>query len=198
MINLLPIDSKREIRAGRTNRVLLRYCVLLGIVAGILVVMIAAVYLYLLSVYNESEQAIAQSNTRLEEIKDDKARVDEFKSNLKTVKAILDKRVDYSQKLLQITRELPGGVVIESAAITPEFLNGQPMTLTARSSNEQAAVEFKNRLNASDHFTSAHFLSIVREEKPPQNAENYPFLLTMSISAEKQNGTAANKEKTNE
>ena len=47
MINLLPPNQRKELAAARTNTLLLRYVILLGILIGIIIVEIGIVYVIL-------------------------------------------------------------------------------------------------------------------------------------------------------
>ncbi len=90
MINLLPAEQKRDIRAGRANVLLARYSIL-TLVALILLVVVMAIAWLLLNNIRQAAQAEndASDQSSLLLAKDVQA-VKEFKSNLAIAKQILD------------------------------------------------------------------------------------------------------------
>jgi flagellar basal body-associated protein FliL len=90
VINLLPDEAKRQIKAGRTNVVLVRYIIFLIFAVLFLVAILVAVYLLLMSNKATAEQAIKVDSSKDTSYLSVQAQADSLRANLATSKSILD------------------------------------------------------------------------------------------------------------
>lgn len=186
MINLLPIDDKREILAGRTNRILLRYMVSLLVILGVIMIVFVFAYILLFAQKANSEQRIATNEAKVAERADDVAAIDEFTQNLATIKQILAKRAEYSAAVVRIAQATPGGVIIDTVALSPASLT-EPQTLSFRAKSESRALALKDSFNASsDYFTDAHFTSVARGEGGEGIEAAYPYTVELTVTFKKE------------
>lgn len=181
MINLLPKDKQKEIRAGRTNRILVSYSVSLLIILVLIVLIFLAVSLYLSAVKSRAEEDIKNSTAAASELSQEQAEITEFKNNLATAKTILDSRIDYSAVILQIAKLVPSGVVLDNLTLNEEQF-GQPMTIEGHAKSESLAIKYKNILNDSQYFDNAYFESVIVDAN--DGSYKYGFSLTATIKPE--------------
>ena len=181
MINLLPIDQKHELAAGRTNRVLIRYVVMLGIVASILLVIFGVMFLFLLSTKATADQRIADGNQKIASLKKSQAEVDEFTNDLKTIKEILDKKVDYSDAAYRIASILPSSTIVPSMQLSVGDIGGA-YEISIKARNIEAIHQAKEAFNNSPYFTNARFDQVTRSTEDP----TYPYNVSMTASPTKE------------
>ncbi len=180
MINLLPVQDKKEILAGRTNRLLVRYLLLFLALGVFMILALVAVYFYLGNVKSVAESNIASNDADSRELMAKQQEVNSFKSDLATARQILDKQVNYSSIILKVAGSIPPGIIIENLSLDPETI-GTPTKLNARAKSEQAAIRLKDSLNRSAYFSDAYFDSISHNSEA-----QYPYTVTMSVTFNKE------------
>lgn len=160
MINLLPDDKKKEIRAGRANVILLNY-VIMSIGAAVLVGLIVVGAYATQSISRANAQGrVAESDQAAAKYADTKKEADEFRSNLATAKQITDKQTYYSKLLLKIASVVPQGVVLDSLELNPANF-GSEATLSAHAKTYEDALQLKSTFQKSTQlFSDVHFSSI--------------------------------------
>lgn len=181
MINLLPTKEKREILAGRSNRLLVRYSILLVVVIMMMLCAFAVVWFYLQNTREVNQARIEQNEASSRQLLAKQTAINEFRSNLQTAKTILDKQVNYSAIVLKVASTIPRGVVIDQLTLDPKTF-GTPTSLTARVKNEAAALALKDSLTKSPYYNDAHFDSISRSDDP----SGYPYQVTMTVTFTKE------------
>lgn len=182
MINLLPPEEKRQIRAARSNSLLFRYNIFS---LGALIFLLAAAavtYLSLTSVQKRSEETISESQARVSQYQDVRVQSEKFKSDLTTAKQILDREVAYTNVILQISRLLPSGITLKQLNLDASTF-GTPTTIEVQAKSNDAALKLKESLQSSPLFEDVHFRSITTstDDKSP-----YPYSVTMGITIKKE------------
>lgn len=179
MINLLPLEDKQILRAGRTNWLLVRYVIFgLGVSVTIIVITVAT-WLYLNTIRTEALARVAINEDVVNQLAADKVRVDEFESNLTIAKQILSKEVNYSTIVLRYASVIPNGTIIDSIVLEPSII-GTPSTFTARAKSEQKVLELKDALNASSYFRDVKFSEIGVDR-----SDAYRYSVTISLIVDK-------------
>lgn len=178
MINLLPDVNKKELRAARTNVVLLRYNILTLITVAVLLLIIGGFYAYLAATKITAEASYAESQEKASAFSDTKKQADEYRSNLATAKQILDNRVNYTSVVLGITELLPKGVVLDSITLTQQDFGNQT-TISTSAANYDAITQLKKNFETSDIFSNVHFQSITQSEDPVD--EKHPINVLISV-----------------
>lgn len=178
MINLLPTREKREILAGRTNRLLVRYIILLAIVIVLMVIAFIFVGLYLENTRSANQAKIEQNEANSQQLIAKQKAINEFRTNLQTAKTILDKQVNYSAIILKVASTIPPGVIIDQLTLDRSTL-GTPATLTAHAKDEKAVLALKDALNKSSYYSNAYFNNIA---KPSDTSSDYPYQVTMTVT----------------
>lgn len=178
MINLLPNDEKREILAGRTNRLLVRYNILLVVVIIMTLAAFGFVWLYLENIRNSSQEKIEQNEISSRQLLSKQQSINTFRSNLNTAKTILDKQINYSAILLKVASTIPSGVVLDELTLDPSTI-GKPTVLNARARSEAALLKLKESFSESSFYSDAHFDTITRTSS---DNDKYPYHVTMTVT----------------
>jgi Tfp pilus assembly protein PilN len=179
MINLLPPEEKRQLRAARTNTLLLRYNVFLASAVAFLGLAIGITYVYLSTTKANSESIINENKAKVASFAEVQSQADIFKANLTTAKQILDNEVIYTKVMLAIAALMPGGTVLDKLSLDSQTF-GTPTTLTAGATNYDNALKLKDAFQASALFSDVHFESINSGGQPP-----YTLTVNLKVTIKK-------------
>lgn len=181
MINLLPPEEKRQIRAARSNTLLIRYNVLMGGVAIFTAVAIGAVFFYLNTTKTGAQATIDDNKLKASSYAEVEKNATEFRSNLATAKQILDREVTYTKVILDIAHALPSGTVLESLNLDASTF-GTPTVLVAKARGYNEAIALKDAFQKSPVFSDVHFESIVVTEG---DTGGYPITANLNVTIKK-------------
>lgn len=181
MINLLPRQELRELYAGRTNSLLVRYNILMLSVAVLIILILLGVYFYLGMIQGNAEARIASSQSEHQALVQPEQEISSFRSNLATARQILDKRVDYSTVILRVSSAIPSGITLDNLALDPSTF-GTPTEMSVQASSENSILNLKNALNSSKYFSDAHINTISKSDG--ENSRGYTGSLTVTFTEE--------------
>jgi len=187
MINLLPPDTKKQLRAARSNTLLLRYNLLLLATVIFLIACCVFVYIFLISSKANAEATVKENDAKVVSFAKVEKNAAEYRSNLATAKQILDKEVDYTDSILAIANTIPSGVVLDSITLDSKSF-GTPSTFTARAKSYDAALNLKDSFQRSSIFSNVYFSSIAKESSGSDensSANEYPFTVTINATIAK-------------
>lgn len=159
MINLLPNEYKRDIRAGRANRLLARYSILTLVALLVLMTIMGFTWLLLNTIRQDNQAIIDESEASTASLAKNIVEVNAFKSNLSIAKQILGQEVNYSAIILRYASAIPNGAIIDHIELDPTIV-GTTSTFTARVRGSNDAIVLKDSLNTSPYFDNAHFTEI--------------------------------------
>lgn len=162
MINLLPPDAKKELAAGRANRLLLRYLLLFLGLAVLMIATIGGVYLFLNNTKLSEERKQAESEASSGQLASRQREIANFRSDLATAKQILDKQINYSSIILRVAEGIPNGVIISDITLSPDAI-GTPTKLNAQAKSERHLQSFKDALNRSKYFENAYYDTVSKQ-----------------------------------
>lgn len=185
MINVLPVETKRQLRAARSNVVLLRYTILLAMVVGFLAIGTIAVYFVMNNVKANAENTTLENQSQISNFTNVQAEASEFRANLATAKTILDNEVIYSDTVLAIAQVIPSGVVIESLSLDANSF-GSPMSISARAVSYDRAITLKDTLENSSVFSNVHFITVSggsdESDGDEDSSGRYPYTVALSAT----------------
>lgn len=185
MINLLPPETKRQIRAGRINVVLYRYCLL---VIGTALVLGGVFGLGFWADMNDrtlAEATKTQNQAAAKPYEKTRAAAEDYAKNLVVAKTILGSNVSFSTLIFGIAAAIPQGVVLNTLSLSATTKADAPIDITGRAASYERAVSLKNSLEASPIFEKVSIVNINQAEPNAQTtdiARKYPF--TVSIKAQ--------------
>lgn len=179
MINLLPPETKSQIKAARANRLLLRYNIILLSAIGFLLAAAGLVYVYLVSAKSSAETAIQDNLAQVSNYSVIESDASSFRQNLSSAKQILDNDVTYSKVILEIASVLPSGVVLDTLSLDSATF-GTPTTLNARVRNYDTVLRLKDALQASSLFSDVSIQTI-----STGGEGSYPLNASLSVTIRK-------------
>lgn len=186
MINILSPEQKRDIRAARINVVLVRYC----ITVVLLVLLCGLIYgagFWIIS--QEKAATLVKLESQSDQSKQYTAVEKEaaaFRSNLTIAKNILSKETSYSTFLTTLASDLPSGTILTQLSVgeTNVTSAANTMTIEARASNYDKALDLKNRLEQSSLFENVSIISTSRPEEISKLTgleARYPYTASYSV-----------------
>lgn len=181
MINLLPTEEKRQLRAARSNTLLLRYNILLIGVVACMLVAIGFTYIYLNTTKETAEATINENKAKVSNFAKVETEATTFRSNLATAKQILDREVVYTKVILEIAHTMPTGTILETLNLDSATF-GTATTLTAKAKSYDQAIALKEALQKSTLFSDVHFESITLNDS---DTTGYPFTVNLSVTIKK-------------
>lgn len=182
MINLLPHEQKRQLRAARVNTLLLRYNFLLLAAVAFLATAEGFTYFYLANTKVAAEKTITENRAKAVGYIPIENQAQLFRSNLSTAKQILDREVTYTKVILEISKLLPSGVVLDTLNLDSQTFGTQTV-LTAQAKNYTSALALKDSLGKSTLFSNVHFQSVANSETPKNPA--YPVDVSINVTIKK-------------
>ncbi len=178
MINLLPDENKKVIRAGRMNRLLMRYVFLSGIALGVLLVVMMIAWLLLDNIKQSAQARIDNSGSSNTTLANDVVAMNNFRQNLSRAKQILDSQINYSGVILRYASAIPKGVVIDKLDLDPTIV-GKQITFTANVKDSESVLSLKESLTGSPYFDDVHFTEISSDAA---SSAGYAFTVQISVT----------------
>lgn len=180
MINLLPYEYKDEIRAARTNVVLVRYITILLLAALVLGGLVVGAYAALNDTKAHAEVKAAENTTRLTQFQETKFRADGFRSDLATAKTILDSNISFSKLIYEIADTVPTGVVLDDLTLDPAAF-GSSVTMNASAKTFNDASRLRDAFIANNQVFSNVQVQTIRSSDTSSAGGAYPVKVVLSV-----------------
>lgn len=180
MINLLPYEHKNEIRAGRTNVLLVRYIAILICAAVVLSGLLVGSYVVLNNTKAIAEVKVAENKQRMSAFGATQVQSDSFRSDLTTAKTILDGNISFSKLIYKIAAIVPPGVVLDNLALDPATF-GSSVALTASAKSFDDATKLRDAFSNNDQVFSDVTLQTIRNPENASSSDPYPVKVTLSV-----------------
>lgn len=180
MINLLPDAHKDEIRAARTNVLLLRYIFILITALLVLGGLVVAAYLALNGTRQTAEVKVAENQERVAVYQDIRSQADSFKADLATAKSILDSEISYTRLVYKIAEIVPQNVILDELALDPSTF-GSPTTLNASAKSVADASKLTEAFSSNNQIFSNVELQSLRSGDESAGASGYPVKVSLSV-----------------
>lgn len=178
MINLLPDEAKKQLRAARTNVILSRYTFIVLIAAAFLGLAIAGSYVLLTQTRTSAEQLIAANDTKAEVFSETQQKVATLSADLGEARTILDQQVSYSAVLRALGENMPEGTVIDEVELNQASFGGTPISITLYATSSEATVAVGESLQASGVFGSVNIESVSEQG----GVAGYPVSATITMT----------------
>lgn len=178
MINLLSDEYKSELRAARSNLIIVRY---IGIVLLAALFMCGALFIsysLLEATMNSAEQRIQANDVKADVYSQTQQQVTALSAQLDQSKTILDQEVRYSQLLVKLGQIMPTGTVIGKLSLTSASFNGQATPITAYAKTASEASSLQSQLQTSPLFNK---VSLTSTENSGQGIPGYPVTVELSV-----------------
>lgn len=183
MINLMPTEAKRQLRAARVNLILFRYSVVMVLTIIALGVVFAGSH-FLLTISKDGSQALLDANQeRALAYRDTQAQVTALGANLGDAKIQLDQESSYTNVLRNIAGLMPAGTTMQSLDINDAAINGStPIEIQVYAVDGDAIVALRQNFQNSPFFTSVNVENISEDTG---GVEGYPASGSMKLTLTK-------------
>lgn len=180
MINLLPTATKKEIRAARTNVVMVRY--LLIILVGVLFLggIIAGTYGILTDMKNNAQSVIDANSEKTSQLGSAQTQSQTLQASLSSAQAVLKEEIVYTTLLTSIANITPKGTVLDKLSLSPTSI-GTAITLQAYAKNTEAALSLKDSYQSSSLFSNVSIQNI----STSGGIEGYPVNVVLGVTINK-------------
>ncbi len=173
MINLLPQVQQKEIRAARSNTLLLRYTILLVCALAFLGGSIGITYISLTQAAEQADVTKRENEAKVIDYQATQNAAAKLQSDLASAKSLFESEVRYSKALTRLSNLFPEGTAIDALQLDANSFS-QQMTLNVQV-RDQAAAE---ALQAS--FTSSPYVSGGTLGKiSTNNSGRYPYTVEL-------------------
>lgn len=180
MINLLPDDAKKEVRAARTNVKLVNYLIILGLGVIFLGGISTGVYFILLSNEADAKALVAENTSKSATFSSVRSDADTIRASLSSAKLILDNEVAYTKVMIGIAAVMPKGVVLEKLTLSPATF-GTPTTIQAYAKTTAAALALKDSFQQSPLFSNVTLESLATGAQTGE----YPITINLGLTINK-------------
>ncbi len=183
MINLMPDEDKRQLKAARLNVSLLNYFMILLVAGAFLVFILYGSGVLLRQTEESARQLIEANNTKADVFETTQTQITELSGKLSDAKAVLDTQRSYSAILDAIGKGMTPGTVIDEIALTPATVSGEPLVVTIYATSSTATVELQESLEQSGLFTSVTISSITESTAVSGYSVTASMTLTLTPEA---------------
>lgn len=178
MINLLPENSKKQIRAARANAILVKYIFTVLAAAAFIGLLLGASYYILQSSKTAAENSIVKIQTGNSSYSPVSSKSSGFTNDLVIARKIIDQQISYSKILEELAKALPSGTVLKSPfQISPNSLN-VPITFEAYMTDSSDESTLKMNLESNPIFSNYSMQSLNSNE----DSGAYPYLITFNVT----------------
>mgnify|MGYP003606722857 CR=1 FL=1 len=185
MINLLPDDTKRDIKAARMNVTLLRYNFFTLFAIIILAAFCFMFYILLRATQSNAETTSNDNNIKAAAYSDVRKEAEDYRNNLAIASKVIDKGADYTSTIFAITELLPEGVILDGINLNATDF-GQQTAFSAHAKNYTQASKLKENFQSSKLFSNVYFQNLSEGSASGSTAgSNYPITITISAKLNK-------------
>jgi Tfp pilus assembly protein PilN len=181
MINLMPPDVKKELRAARMNVALLHYITVIFISTVFLALVLWGAFILLGQIQDSSKRLIEANDTKAEVYSQTKQQVDSLSAGLAEAKGILDQEILYSNVLVNIAQQMPAGTIIDKITLDETSFRGTPLTLKVYAKTSGDAVALRDRFQSSAFFSDVNFQSV----SDASGVNGYPVSATLTVTLDR-------------
>lgn len=189
MINLLPDDIKKEIKAARMNVVLLQYNFYTLLAVCIMLGLCLVFYIFLNSSLTTAQSTSEENKSALASLQAVRASAEDYKKDLTLAKTIFDNSISFTEVIFAITKIVPAGVVLDNVDLSLDDF-GKPILFAAHAEDYDKATMLKDAFEKSNVFDNVYLqnLSVAANDQGDTDGLAYPVSFTV-------NATLLSKEK---
>jgi hypothetical protein len=178
MINLLPDETKAQIKAARANSSLIRLVFFLIFAVIFLGTACGASYLFLDNARVSAKNIILSNQTKTNSYSSVLAQANSLMANFTIARNIMDQQVSYSKIISGLASVMPQGVILDSLTLTKDTLSA-PISLKLHAKNEAVTATLKSNIQKSPLF-SGYILQTLSSSS--NDVPSYPISFTVTLS----------------
>lgn len=176
MINLMPYDTKKEIRSARVNVILSRYIIVILLAFGFLVLLLVGSYIVLAQTKESAQRLIDANGNKTTAYNSTQSEVTTLNNTLAQSQAVLNQDVSYSKTLMNIGQQMPEGTVIDNLTLNTASFAGAPVTFKAYAKTNDAMTALKEKFQSSPIFTN------VKVDSDTGSIDGYPVGMSVTLT----------------
>ncbi len=184
MINLLPYEEKKQLRAARFNTVLIRYLVTLWMGSIFMATIFAGAYYNLTLSKTSAEQLLSQNQSKSSAYQSVQQQAATINANIASARNVLSQQILYSKVLISIGQITPQGVVIDKLSLSPSTF-GTAITLQAYARDSDAALALKTAYQSSSIFSNVSIQNLSGGSGTSGSVSGYPVSITLNVTINK-------------
>lgn len=177
MINLLPTDKKYEIRAARTNILLVRYISILALATAFILGSMYVTYTVLGLTKDSSEKIIASNDVKASVYSSTQTQVSALSASLSQTKILLDEEIRYSKVFVNIAQIMPPNTIFGKLELKSSSFNGTPTTVKVYAKTSADTIKLRQNFESSPLFSNVTFQTIESDSV----VDGYPVSVDMSF-----------------
>jgi type II secretory pathway pseudopilin PulG len=184
MINLLPKEQQRQLRAARTNVLLFRYSI--GMALAVVFIMLAtlAAFVLLNNMKQAAENTIESNQTKVGNFGAIQSQADNYRKDLTDAKTLFDSQIQYSKIYLEIARVMPAGTALDSLDLNPKTI-GTPLTLPVKIKGESQAASLLTSFQRAAIFNNTASFGALTINTGDDSG-TYPYVITINVTINKE------------
>lgn len=181
MINLLPTESKRQLRAARNNALLVRYIIVV-IIAGLFANFILVGSYTLLTRTKESQDSLIEASTsKAQAYSQTQTEINRLSVTLSGARTLLDQQVMYSHVLRNIGSSLTSGTIVDKIDLSSKNFVDTPLTLKVNGKDNQSIAQLRTNLSSVAYFSNVTIDNI----SETGGVVGYPVSATLTLKLTK-------------
>lgn len=178
MINLLPDDTKKQIKAARTNTILIKYLFISLFAIAFIILSSLMVYVLLINNQPKATSTANTSQAKENEYSTLKSQLDNIYLIFSSTKPVLQQQISTSEIIIGIGGHLPSNVVLENLSLSTSKI-GTPISLSAKAKSSNDIAKIKESLQKSPIYTN---ISLQSEKTNPNDTSGYPISVTINLT----------------
>lgn len=179
MINLMPSEQKRQIRAGRINVILQRYIFLSIATAVFMFAAIGFAYYILTNIKHSADGLLANNHSQVQAVGNASTQLQSFQTSLQQASTSIASDINYTTVLSRMANVLPNGVVLGTMTISATTF-GTPTTLDVLAKTNANVTDLQAKLKASPYFADVTLKSITSSSGDTTYPVSASFGLTIN------------------
>jgi len=178
MINLLPLATKKQLKAAHMNALLVKYVIFLIASVVFLAGASYASNILLTSIKSSAEATIKSNAAKTDTFSSLSMQASQINSNLSMAKGILDSQVSFSDIIIGIGAAMPEGAVVEVITISNNTLYTEGITINVRTKKAGTSDTVIANLQKSPLFSS---VTSQAQQTDSADASGYSILNTIQL-----------------
>lgn len=180
MINLLPKETTRQIKAGHHNVFLMKSITIIGSITIFLALASAGSYIYLLNAKQFAENSTGSSAVESAYQKA-KIEADAINTNITNSQNILAQKISYSKLVMELAKNIPAQMTLSNLTVDETSIN-QSLTLKIYAKSSANANQLQQNFNSSSVFTNYNVVSTTENQT---DIPGYPTAITVTVNVNK-------------
>lgn len=182
MINLMPYDTKKEIRSARLNVILGRYIIVVLLAFGFLALLLAGSYVVLTQTKESAQRLIDIGGSNSNPNGSTESQVRALNSTLSQAGMTLNQGVSYSDTLINIGQQMPAGTVLDSLTLNAASFGSTPITLKVYAKTTDDITALQQKFQSTPDFENVKVIPDTASINGYPVSASVTFIITKAVA----------------